>query len=385
MLQMKPQPSYAKVSDRQRELTVLKSAPGSKWNKLFTAAGISATALAAAVVLQATFWWWSGTPGHAPLVNISVQNMVLLDGDRTALILFTAYPWALFENSGLKVADFYDLSGKSPRRKEPLRHGIPWMIAGSPDGRYAFLCTQAGALYWFDVMITPRQLHYLGSHPNGYGQLLECSDDGALLLMTGGVTTLWDRAAATLLWTRSGSEISSCSFWPGSHRLICGLATGDLVELDPATGLTLRQIDQLPTTVSSLSLSPDGQHVASCDSSGNCKVTELATGRCIWSYGCRTMSVVRFAPDGQSLLVSHPRPGIDLALFSLDTGQPLATLDDLSWWIKEVRVTREGTAYIACVNGTITTWDLASGAVTSRFKVGGNLESPYPPSLARPL
>jgi hypothetical protein len=82
------------------------------------------------------------------------------------------------------------------------------------------------------------------------------------------------------------------------------------------------------------------------------------------------MPVVRFMPDGKSVLVSNPNPNVDVARFSLATGQPIATLTCLGKWIKQMRITCQGTAYLCSDDATVTAWDATSGAILKQFKVG---------------
>jgi len=277
------------------------------------------------------------------------------------------------------AAVHFDLTTQTPRCAEWSLPGEPWLITGSPGNRYGFTCSKAGELHWFDWTAEQHPLHRLGVRSSGHDSLLECSDDGALVLLHGSLTTLWDRAAAQPLWTREGTQIASCAFWPGSHRLLCGLETGELVELDPQTGLTLRPICRLQWPLK-LSIAPDGQSAVCSDKHGRCTVVELATGSCTWSHKSRSLSLARFAPDGRRLFVTNPEWGVDLAIYSLDSGQRLAAIGGTDEHVKDVQVSPEGVAYFYYCDSRLIAWDPARRSITCWFAAPGTqrFRSPRP-------
>ena len=338
--------------------------------KLLTAIGLSAAAMTAIVACHALVWRRERQAREAELQT--VQQFTLL-GEHAALARFSIYPLARADTDLRHAAAVYDLSENPPRLAELLSHGLPWLVASSPASNYGFCSTGEGGLYWFDTATSPVQLVQLGSHEGGFARLLECSSDGDLLLVAAADTTLWDRAAAKMLWRRTDIIVTACAFAPQPARLICGLATGEVVALDPATGAILSRLAAHDYEVYSIAVSPDGQLLASADRGGYCLVTEIETGRRPWSRKCVVGPLVEFLPDSKSLVVSNPEYGTDLVVVALPSGKPLARLRGLTGVIRDLTVASDGTVYICSSQEVVTAWNPAADLVTGRIRPGNDL------------
>jgi hypothetical protein len=339
---------------------------------LARAVGLSATVMAALVTLHASHWLWIRQGNPDLIVRRWVRDVVLLDQDRTALVLYSVHPPR--DHGNRQAVEIHDLVPNRVRRDGLLSHGLPWLVAASRDSHYGFVCSESSGLYWFDVASAPPKLRQIGTSAGDHAEFLLASGDGALVLLVRRATaSVWDRTSGLMIWARDGLPITSCEFVPRSHRVLCGLATGELLELDPKTGRTLRLIENNLHLINSLSISEDGSRIAFGDAGCNCLVRELASGRCLWSHECARAPLVRFATDGESLLVTDPSQGLNLTRFSIASGQPLVTLTGLKSSINQVRVTRTGTAWLSCQDSTVTGWDLQSGQVITQFKVAATL------------
>jgi outer membrane protein assembly factor BamB len=218
-------------------------------------------------------------------------------------------------------------------------------------------------------MVSPsRQPVYFGTHQAGHPARMACTDDGSLVVVASSNTTAWDRQAAKLLWRREAPIVEACQFLPRSRRLICSLATGEIVELDPLTGDVLRLIDRYPYPITHLGVAPGGDRLAAVNSHKVCVLADLETGGAIWSRQFSWVAVgPQFSPDGRTLLVPNPEEGVEIAEVSSVSGKTVGTLSGVGGHIMALRVTDDGTVYAWNDRGTITAWSLANRTITRQF------------------
>jgi WD40 repeat protein len=336
-------------------------------SKSIAALCLSGAAFAGCVALQAAIFVCHDRSEMDPPDSITVRRVVLTNEGRTALVLHSDHHLQdLFENAS-HVASIWDVSTREPRFQTQLPQEAIWQIASAPASSYAFVATEAGDLYWLDLATSELALHRLGSFPAGHGRLMECADDGSVVIVAGEDLTAWDRDSAQLSWRRTDVSVTAVSFLPRSHRVLCGLETGEVIEIDPVTGDTLREVARHRSPVMSIAVSPDARLFASAGTYDECQVTELATGRRVWSHPCVTLAVARFSPDGRLLLLSGAEKEASMTLFSLSSGEPIARLCGRKGAIKEVTVAGDGTTYVCGAEPTITVWNMAAGSVTACF------------------
>src|SRR4030095_5367367 len=170
-----------------------------------------------------------------------------------------------------------------PRRARP-----PWCPRGGSRGPYGFIATTAGDLYSLDLAARSAPVR-LGQHQEKYAFFLGCTADGALLVASGfdGISC-WDRAAARCLWRHSDIGLYNGTFVPGTKRFFAALETGPILELDASSVITLRELTNHCGSFIQLDISADGQRLAATNAFGACVVSELATGKSLWSRPARS-------------------------------------------------------------------------------------------------
>jgi hypothetical protein len=309
------------------------------------------------------------TKAWSPWRTVMRQFCLGYDG-RVALVLVTVHPqpYAATPQNALAVGD---LSIQPPSFRRLMLDDSPWDAICAPRGAYGFFSTERGDLFWLSLAGPRESPRLLGRHEGAKTRVLQCADDGSVLIAASDQVTAWDRTAARLLWRRTDISMTSCAFMPGSRTLLCGLENGELVELETATGVNLRMIGQgTPNheSIVNLAVSHSGGCMATVDSRGSCVVTELATGGQIWLHGRKAGGGVQFSVDGRTLIVPNYDDSMNAAMVSFESGDVIRSLRGLSGVIQNVTVTADGTAYLWSSQGTVTAWNLSAGAVTGQFR-----------------
>ena len=142
-----------------------------------------------------------------------------------------------------------------------------------------------------------------------------------------------------------------------------------------APSLHVRPLGQHRGGVASVHYSPDGRLVASGGGDKTIRVTEVATGKVLhtWPGPSSFTCVVRFSPDGKSLVAAGYEAGSSHAIyrFDLTTGKELPRLcGPLSGGVRRLVFTPEGKRLISAgFDGYVRIWDLISGKPDCAFRV----------------
>jgi len=257
----------------------------------------------------------------------------------------------------------------------------PWMIAGAFRSGMLFVVTCEGRLYFLDTRRSAGSLQHFGCHEPGPPHMLECSEDGSLVVIaSAGIVSAWDTRQQKLLWRRRGLATTAGAFVPGSHRFVCGLECGTMLELDPRTGATLRSVAKADNWINGLSVSSCQSYLAAIDSMGRLSIHDFCTGRELWSRNCAMLVAGRpptppvtpqFVPGTEAIVVAYALHGKRLAVYSAATGKESAEFRETAGGdVKGLEVTTDGLAYVWDDAGTVMVWDVSSGEVRRRFSPG---------------
>jgi hypothetical protein len=251
------------------------------------------------------------------------------------------------------------LTAEPPVPRQPLPYASIWLVAAAADSPHAALVSTDGRLYSLDIADPTAGLTALGDSGFLYPMLLACSDDGALVVTANyrGIS-LWDRQSRTMLWRRSDIGVRCAEFVPGSHRLVCGLPTGEVLELGATDGVTVREVARRPYGILSLDISPDGSRLAISDLDNRLTLIEQATGGTLWSQDSFRWVPPRFTHDGRSVLTSDMLAE-RIVVLDAQSGRPQYALEGERGVIKGVEVGPHGAVYSWHVDGTIAVWNLA--------------------------
>ena len=148
------------------------------------------------------------------------------------------------------IAGICDLRSDPPVLKPFQLPSSRWYSIALSRSGAAFLSTENGDLFWLDMAVPATgQPIYFGIHPEGRAGWLQCPDDGSLVVAAGAHLTAWDHSCGGTAVAAFQCIRHGCAFVPRSRRLICGLESGEVVELDPRTGDRLRLIARYPSPI----------------------------------------------------------------------------------------------------------------------------------------
>jgi len=244
---------------------------------------------------------------------------------------------------------------------------VPWKIAGARRAPFAFMASKSGDLYALDVTVHSAPIP-LGCHPEPLPWLLECTDDGDVVLVASNTSvSCWDRAHARCLWFRDSCDLLRVMFVPGTHRLFAMATTGQIVELDTNSGVTLRELPSHCDHAAFFDISPIGDCTVTVDATGICVVSELASSKPLGSRRFFFPPVrPQFTADGSILVAVDQRPS-RVALVSADNGNSLGELTGARAEIIGLAISPHGAIYAWDITGTVSVWDLASHALLFQF------------------
>jgi hypothetical protein len=305
--------------------------------------------------------------------RLSAVRDVCPIGPGQAAVLFTVVPD--LEKVGLH--QFLGIYDESAHRMvlRPLELDIvPWLIGGSASSEKLFVVTRERCLYSMDTHCAASSLQYFGCHEPSPPHMLECSEDGSLVVIASvDIVSGWDTRQRRLLWRRTGLATTAGTFVAGSHRFVCGLECGAMLELDPRTGATRRMVATAGNWVNGLTVSSCETYLAAIDSIGRLSMHDFRTGRELWSRDCAVLLggkpvTPRFVPGLEAIVVAYAQRGKRLAVHAAATGKEAAEFQELAGGdVKGLEVTSNGLAYVWDDAGSVTVWEVNSGKVRRRF------------------
>lgn len=170
-------------------------------------------------------------------------------------------------------------------------------------------------------------------------------------------TMLRGRAIAQL-----GSQINALAFHPkNSNILVSGDQAGTLQVWDIAQGKSILTLTRSADRITSLSISPDGQYVASGSYDQLIRIWNLETGTLIRTLSGHDSVVadVAFSPDNR--LLASTSYDESIKLWDWAKAKELCTLNSPSGAADKLAFAADGVTLVSGGhNGTVSTWDLTA-------------------------
>jgi WD40 repeat protein len=204
---------------------------------------------------------------------------------------------------------------------------------------------------------------------------LRCSPDGRVVVSRGvrGLVA-WDARSGERLWQRTLAT-TSLAFATQAPRLFCGFHSGDIAELNLASGETLTLIPAQNDSIGSLAVSPRGDRVVSLISVSPGIVSDVSS-REIISKVEGNLADVAFSGDGQLLVSAEcDCSGCFLALRDARTGMNRTSLR-CSPGVSRIRYGPDGTLFAWGSNGPLRKWRIAPGIKGWEFIPAGMIQEP---------
>jgi len=180
----------------------------------------------------------------------------------------------------------------------------------------------------------------------------------------------------------TGREIASCDielppfkavrqivFFPDENRLAAGSDDGTIRILDVAASREIGVFKHGECTLTSVSVSPDGQHIASTGVDRKVNVWEVDTGKKLWSseVSATPMYFAIFSPDGRRLATTSWH---QTAIRRVDTGEIEGKLGSEDWGtsLSRAAFTVDGHYLITGdVQGNVKSWGLGGREKVTAF------------------
>jgi hypothetical protein len=344
--------------------------PTAIFARLIVALGLSAAALVGSTAMQAGILFRREISHVLAPQPMAILHFAPLDGGDTSLVLYSTFQVPPGPLTCYTVAG-YDNFQADP----PIFQAIPaprssWCTAAASPSGHCFLGTIDGDLYWTSAAVAGQPLTHLGQMPGRYKRVeeLSCSADGSIVVAIGEQASAWNRVTSQMLWHRDDIPLRCCVFVPGAQRLIGGLQTGEVIELDALTGRTLRSISHCSHRVHWLTISSNGARLAASNACYGLSVVDLETDALLWSQEFASYSTCSaFTPDGRYLLISNIEPRIDVGIVDVASGAIIARLAGREKLILGIAIANEPTAYL-WTQDTISELDLPSRTFTRHFQ-----------------
>jgi WD40 repeat protein len=262
----------------------------------------------------------------------------------------------------------HTLSGDAPPRILLGSAIDPRCMSVSADGRFLFAGTWDGS--WYVVELGAAELGAsegpaipAGKHPVGIADLA-CSNDGQTLVTRGeSCVCAWNLATRTIRWQRNDLQLGSWDLHPDSRSLVCVVSTGGLLEVDLATGRTIRRLRFDGASLQAVAISPCGSYLAATAWDGSLTLVDFQTGRGAGRrgkthVGMAGMSrIVVFSPCGRYLVTLHERDTRTLAIWSIHEGCRLGELRGHSGAVVGAAFHAGGGLYSWATDGSLRWWD----------------------------
>jgi WD40 repeat protein len=326
------------------------------------AVGITLVAVATLASLE---WLVLRGLGFRPLVNtesFSVLQCCPPQGANRGLLVYRSY--SNKPNSSMRYAlELYEGPLGENRQTFSWKGLAPSCAVWTGKEGLLAIGGEEGAIYTWDAsnsQVAPRSL---GRHPGSVtlaadhaGRWLVSSNDRAVCL--------WDLQARQMKWRRNDLMTTKLVTHPVSDRILCGTAQGEVLELDLATGNTLRTIARHGDgSVECLSVSANGMQVASIGDDRRLIVTDWQRAETVWSRPHHPTSQACFSPAGNTLVSSGlVDDAWTLLTWDAATGEQRAKLMGHKGAILGLAFAPDGFAlYSWGTDGTIRTWNIREG------------------------
>jgi WD40 repeat protein len=240
------------------------------------------------------------------------------------------------------------------------------------QGNVAFVSIE-GTIYTWDTSNPGEMPEVLGSH-KACANVLAVTGDGRRLVAASDVRlSAWDLQRREMIWSRDDVGVMTLAIHPTSGTITCGTTMGQVLEVDMATGNSLRTVTEHVGGVDCLAISADGTKMASIGVDRRLTLCDWSTGQALWTRPHHANSEVCLSPDGQTLVTSgFVDNAWAIVTWNTATGEEKQKLLGHRNVILGLHVTPDNTLYSWGTDGTVRTWDMRRATVISTWV-------PHPP------
>jgi WD40 repeat protein len=243
----------------------------------------------------------------------------------------------------------------------------PLSLAKGPDSDHALVGDWDGGIYSLDLRCEQPEPVHVGQHADGGVVALASSADGQWILSQGAFQLhAWNVQDQRELW-QSGEVAPYCFvIRPDSTAAIIGSSRGDLIEIDMATGESLRTLARLDSQLLTIGISDLGDKLAVLKANGSVLLLDSHTGLPLWNDEPRTCQIAAgriaaFSPCGTWLVTPGHEDGKALSLWNVATGERQKQLHGHGNIVIGAAFNESGLLRSWGADGTIRSWILSTG------------------------
>lgn len=219
----------------------------------------------------------------------------------------------------------------------------------------------SGAIYTWDASHPEDAPVPLTTHPGASVTLAADAAGQTLVVANEELISAWDVASRRLRWSRNDLLVSS-NVRISTSAIVCGTRAGEILELDLATGATLRCLARHQGIVACVDLSPDGATLASIGADRRLLVTDCRTLETLWSQPHSALAQVCFSPEGKTLISSgFMQNNWMLMAWNVASGETALELRGHESVILGMIFDNRDRLYSWSCDGTIRVWDMRQG------------------------
>jgi len=344
-------------------------APGKRDDNWLMATGramlLSLAVVASTVVVVSCAFFAIDAGPKAPREYTSVTHCLVTQDGQNAVALWWNVPVTL--SGWTHRITLHDPATEQPATTLTWPGVTPSCIAPAAAGEAIFLGDWNGSLYMLDRLTQRAQPRLIGRHRDGVTVLQASADGRHLVSLSPAAISAWDLPTQQLRWQRESGNISAIRIHPDSSRLLCGMGNGQVLEVDLFSGERTGSLlaSPPPCPVHDLDVTADGKQLCVVHSTGEVRIVpgEAGGSNALAAPFCHVgwPRYARFSPCGSLLAASAASEEPSLQIWSISSGQPLATLRGHTNTVLGVAFATDGRLFSWGRDGSIRVWDALQG------------------------
>jgi WD40 repeat protein len=247
----------------------------------------------------------------------------------------------------------------------------PLSLAKGPGQDHVLVGALDGSIHLLDIAHSTTESVGTDRHRGGV-IALACSADGQCLVSQGfSDLRAWDLTAQRDRWHRTDISPFGFVLSPDSRTAVIATPSEEVLEIDLASGRTLRALARLHSSVLQLALSPDGNTLAILVGSGHLLMLDVHSGAPLWEqpmpFPARQPAarVVAFSSSGRQIVTTNSQLGSALILWDVATGRQLREFRGHRRIVHGAEFASSGELRSWGADGTIRVWDARTGTTLS--------------------
>ncbi len=260
--------------------------------------------------------------------------------------------------------------GRSPGQELQLENLSPMSLAKAALVDHVFIGDWCGAIYSLDLQQAELSPQPFAEHNDGSVAALAASADGEWVLSQGtDFLHGFQRSDSQERWQLYDVAHNCFVIRPDALRVIIANRRKEIVEIDLATGRTLRTLARTEHSLLNMALDAEGNKLALVGADGCIQLLDSHTGKTLWSWRPRRQQIAAgriaaFSPSGKFLVTAAEEGSESLTLWNTATGQQLKKLQGHTSMIIGAAFDERGMLRSWGSDGTIRAWDLNTGLTT---------------------